>query len=213
WPAPHSLPAAAPSPAPLPIGETLTQALEAWLAEVQSDEATAIRPDTISGHRGRVKAFTDKFGDMPLASITIENASAFLSGLKCKNQTKNQYAMTLKAVVESARKRGKFPKNEGNPFADQRKEFKRTERDRYTDDEARTLLEAFGPREIEPREHTVETALPWIVAIAAHHGTCLEETAQLTVADIITIGNGTSSIDAIDIHNGDKLHHLKNEET
>src|SRR5262245_26931166 len=135
-------------------GETITQALEAWLAETQSDKATEIRAGTISGHRGRVKAFTNKFGDLPLAKITRENASKFLSGLKCKNQTRNQYAMTLKAIIEGSRKRGAFPKNEDNPFDGQRRKFERTERDRYTDQEAVRLLNAFGKREVAPKRHT-----------------------------------------------------------
>jgi integrase len=212
-PVPLVLPEGAQPPAEPAKGETITQALEEWLAEVQSDKATAIRADTVSGHRGRVKAFTDKFGDMPLASITRQNAAEFLGGLKCQNQTKNQYVMTIKAIIEGARKRGRFGKNEDNPFAGQRKKFEREERDRYTDEEALMLLAAFGPREVKPAKHTVKTALPWIVAIAAYHGTCLEETAQLQVSDIIDVVNGTSSLTVIDIRNGDKLHSLKNDET
>jgi len=196
-----------------PTGETIRQALEAWLAELESDEATQIRRDTIRGHRGRVQAFVDKFTDLPLTSITRETASGFLSGLKCKNQTKNQYAMTLKAIIECARRRGRFPKNEDNPFNGHRRKFERMERDRYTDDEVRTLVNAFGPREIKPKKHSPQTALPWVVAIAAHSGACLEEICQLSVADIQTVGGNGSSVVCFDIHNDDGEHKLKNDET
>jgi integrase len=194
-------------------GETVTQALEAWLAEGQGDEATVRRTDTIKGHRGRVRAFTDKYGDLPLTSITRIMASDFLAGLKCKNQTKNQYAMTLKAIIASARKRGRFPKVDDNPFDAQRRAFSRTKGDRYTDQEVVTLINAFGPRQVKPAKHTVDTALPWAVLIAAHSGLGLEEVSQLAVGDIKTVGGNGSSVVCFDIHNGDPLHHLKNDET
>jgi integrase len=196
-----------------PEGETINQALEAWLAEGQGDEATERRTDTIKGHRGRVRAFTEKYGDLPLTSITRIMASDFLAGLKCKNQTKNQYAMTLKAIFASARRRGRFPKTEDNPFDAQRRKFSRTEDDRYTDQEAVMLINAFGPRQVKPAKHTVETALPWAVLIAAHSGLGREEVAQLAVKDIKTVGGNGSSVVCFDIHNGDPLHHLKNNET
>jgi integrase len=195
-----------------PEGETINQALEAWLAEGQGDEATERRADTIKGHRGRVKAFTEKHGDLPLTSITRIMASDFLAGLKCKNQTKNQYAMTLKAIIELARRRGRFPKTEDNPFDAQRREFSRTKGDRFTDQEAVTLINAFGPRQVKPAKHSVESALPWAVLISAHSGLGLEEVTQLAVGDIKTVGGNGSSVVCFDIHNGDG-HHLKNDET
>jgi integrase len=195
-------------------GETVSEALEHWLTEKQSDEHTVIRADTINGHRGRVKAFTEKYGDLPLAQITRAMASDFLAGLKCKNQTRNQYAMTLKAIVEHARKSGRLQqRSEDNPFADQRREFSRMERDRYTDQEAVTLISAFGPRLVKPAKHTVETALPWAVLIAAHSGLGREEVSQLTVADIKTVGGNGSTVTVLDVHDGDDGHHLKNDET
>src|SRR5262249_6508126 len=162
---------------------------------------------------GHVRAFVEKFTDLPLTEIDRAKASEFLSSLKCKNQTKNQYARTLKAVFEHARTNGRFPKGEDNPFDKQRRKYKRVERDCFTDQEARTLLNAFGPREVAPLKHTFESALPWVVAIAAHSAACLEEICQLAVADIQTVGNNGGSIVVLDLHNGDENHHLKNDET
>jgi integrase len=122
-------------------------------------------------------------GDLQLASIDRAKASDFLTSLKCENRTKNNYAMTLKCVFDSARKRGRFQGD--NPFADQRRKPGKTERHMYTDQEAKTLIEAW-PREITPSKHSPETALPWVTMIAAYSGACLEEICQLTVADIKT---------------------------
>jgi integrase len=119
----------------------------------------------------------------------------------------------LKAIFASARRRGRFPKTEDNPFDAQRREFSRTKGDRYTDQEAVTLINAFGPHQVKPAKHTVETALPWAVLISAHSGLGLEEVTQLTVTDIKTVGGNGSSVVCFDIHNGDDGHHLKNDET
>jgi integrase len=120
---------------------------------------------------------------------------------------------TLQAIVEHARKEGRFPKAADNPFSDQRREFKRVGRDTFTDEEALKLFDAFGPREIAPAQHTPQTALPWIVLIAAHSGACLEEVCQLTVGDVKTQGTNGGSIIYLDIHNGDPEHQLKNDDT
>src|SRR5262245_58747195 len=67
------------------------------------------------------------------------------------------------------------------------------------------------PAEVKPRKHTPETALPWVVRIAAYTGMRLEEIAQLTVADVQTRGSNGGTVVVFDIHNGDDAHHLKNE--
>jgi integrase len=58
--------------------------------------------------------------------------------------------------------------------------------------------------------NAAETALPWVVRIAAYSGMRLEEIAQLAVADIRTLGVNGGSLVCLDIHNGGN-NHLKNE--
>jgi integrase len=121
--------------------------------------------------------------------------------------------MTLKAIFESARTDGAVSKTADNPWDKQRRKVKREKRLTYTDPQAVTLFDAFGPREVKPAKHTVETALAWGVLISAHSGLGLEEVFQLTVADVQSEGTNGSRVTFFDIHNGDKLHSLKNEET
>jgi integrase len=56
--------------------------------------------------------------------------------------------------------------------------------------------------EVKPAKHTPATALPWVCAIAAYTGMCLEEITQLTVGDIRDVGANGSTVTVIDIHNG-----------
>src|SRR5262249_9793898 len=155
-------PASVPSPLVTdnPIGVTITQALDAWLAKRAKDDEPP-RPQTVEGHRQRVRAPVQFCGGgVALTANDRATAAGFLASLDCGNGTRNQYVMTLKAIFESARTDGAFPKTADNPFADQRRKVKRAERLAYTDAQAVALFDAFGPREIAPAKHTVETALP-----------------------------------------------------
>ena len=67
------------------------------------------------------------------------------------------------------------------------------------------------PVQITPRKHTPETALPWVMRIAAYSGMRLEEIAQLTVKDVQTRSANGGTVVVFDIHNGDSAHHLKND--
>src|SRR5262245_8820302 len=58
-----------PSRAAEPKGETVSQAAEAWFSEMQRDPSAAVRPQTLDGHRLRVRAFVEHCGDIPLASV------------------------------------------------------------------------------------------------------------------------------------------------
>src|SRR5262249_23190729 len=191
-------------------GMTVTQALDSWLAKRARDDAPP-RKGTIDGHRQRVKALTDFLGgDLPLTAIDRAKASAFLASLTCSNGTRNQYVMTLKTIFENASTDGAFPHAAENPWNKQRRDAVREKRLMYTDAQAVALFDAFGPRVIEPSKHTVETALPWAVLISAHSALGLEEVCQLQVSDVQTIGTNGASVTVLDIHNGDKLHSLKN---
>jgi integrase len=195
------LPAATPAlPVPAAGGATtISQAAEAWLKEMTQDKDAAPRQSTIEGHRQRVQVFIDAAGDVALTEVTRAKAADFLAGLKISNRTRNIYATTLKCVFESARKRGRFTGE--NPFAGQRSKVAKNHKVRYTVDELQTLFDKL-PREVAPKKHTPDTAVPWVALIAAYSGACLEEICKLTVADIREEGVNGGRFWCISIHNG-----------
>jgi integrase len=202
---------AAPTIAPTSGGETISQAAEAWLAELSRDKAAAPRAETLNGHRLRVRAFIDKCGDLPLTDVTRAIASDFLDGLNVSRRTRNNYAQTLKGVFKCAGRRGRFSNaEEDNPFTDQR--AKVVAGSSYVPFEMNELPKLFAnlPREITPKKHTPETALPWVALIALYTGARLEEIAQLTTADIREEAANGATVTVIDIHNGGD-NKLKNE--
>jgi integrase len=188
-------------------GETISQAAEAWFAELTRDETAAPRDATLGGHRLRVRAFTDKVGDVPLADVTRAMASDFLAGLKVKNRTRNNYATTLKCVFDCARRRGRLQGD--NPFDDMKAKVAGSSYQPFTVAELQTLF-AELPREVRPKRHTPDTALPWAALVALYTGARLEEVAQLTTADVREeIANG-ATVWVVDVHNGGD-NKLKNE--
>jgi integrase len=189
-------------------GETVSQAAEAWYAELTRDKAAAPRDATLDGHRLRVRAFVDKHGDLPLTDVTRAMASDFLAGLDVSNRTRNNYAMTLKCVFDCARRRGRFTGD--NPFADQRSKVAKNSYVPFTVAELQKLFDAL-PRETKPKRHAPEIALPWAALIAAYSGACLEEICQLTVDDVREEEVNGGRLWCIDLHNGDDGHKLKNE--
>jgi integrase len=193
--------------APASGGETVSQATEAWIKELTRDKNATRRDTTLEGHRLRVRAFIDKYRDLPLTAVTRPMASDFLDGLDVSNRTRNNYAMTLKCVFECARRRGRFTGD--NPFDKQRLRVAKTSYVRFTIAELQTLFDAL-PRDTAPAKHSPDTALPWAALIALYSGARLEEIAQLSTADIReAVANG-ATVTVIDIHNGGD-NKLKNE--
>jgi integrase len=191
-------------------GETISQAAAAWYAELTRDKSTASREMTIDGHRQRVQAFIDAVGDLPLTGVTSVMASDFLTGLKVKTRTRNNYVDTLNYVFKYAGKRGRFSKaEEDNPFRDQRSKVRKNSYSPFTVAELQTLFTAL-PRDPKPAKHTPDTALPWVALIALYTGARLEEIAQLTTADVRAEGANGATVTIIDIHNGGS-NKLKNE--
>jgi integrase len=189
-------------------GETISQAAAAWFPEF---ERTKPRASTLKDRQNHVQALIDAVGDLPLTAIDRQKAADFLDGLKVSTLRRNTYANTLKRVFKTAIRRGFRGEN---PFDGQRLRVTKGEkkqRDRFTIEEVQTLVGAFPP-DINPKKYTPETAVPWVVLLAAHTGMCLEEICQLTLADIReeTVNGGT--LVCIDIHNGDEGHLLKNED-
>jgi integrase len=187
-------------------GETINQAADAWLDEMAR---TDVRKTTIDGHRDRVKAFIDHAGDVELASVTRAKASDWLAHIAKgrSNRTTNNYSVTMKALFDSAKQRGRFTGE--NPFANQKRKADGESYAPFTAADLQTLFTAL-PREIKPARHSPETALPWVALIGAYTGMRLEEVAQLTVADIKTLGQNGGTLVCFDIHNGDDKRHLKN---
>jgi integrase len=191
-----------------PAGETVTRAAEAWLKELARDKS--LRGTTLDGHRLRVRAFVSKVGDVPLTEVTRAVASDFLDGLDVSVRTRNIYAHTLKCVFKSAGRRGRFSNaDEDNPFDDQRTKAAGSSYQPFTIAELQTLLDGMR-REIKPKKHTPDTALPWVALIALYTGMRLEEIAQLTTADIREETANGATVWCIDVHNGGE-NKLKNE--
>src|SRR5262249_9022320 len=158
----------------------------------------------------RVRAFVDKWGDLPLSSVTGAIASDWLASVANgrSNRTVNNYAMTLQCLFKSARNRGRF---EGeNPFEDQRRKAGGEKREAFTAAELHKVFTAL-PLDLAPAKHSPESALPLAVRIAAYTGMRLEEISQLTVADVQTRGSNGGTVTVFDVHNGDDAHHLKND--
>jgi integrase len=203
------IPAAAAPTAPT-SGETISQAAEAWIKELSRDKNMAPRPETLKGHRDRVRAFVDKYRDVPLTSVTRAMASDFLRGLNIAKRTRNAYATTLKCIFDDARKRGQFTGD--NPFDGMKVKGLKNAGFSYvpfTDTELQALFGAM-PHQTKPKKHTPDTALPWVALIALYTGARLEEIAQLTTADIREESANGATVTVIDIHNGG-TNKLKNE--
>jgi integrase len=193
--------------APTSGGETISQATEAWIKEMTRDPSAAPRDTTLDGHRLRVRAFVDKYRDVPLTSITRAMASDFLSELNVSNRTRNAYATTLKCVFECARRRGRFTGD--NPFDGMKAKVAGSSYEPFTIAELQTLFDAL-PRQTKPVKHSPETALPWAALIALYSGARLEEIAQLSTVDIREEAANGAIVWVIDIHNGG-TNKLKNE--
>jgi integrase len=192
---------------PAVVGETINQAAGAWFAELTRDKTAAPRATTLDGHRLRVRAFVEKRGDLPLTEITRAVASDFLNGLDISNRTRNAYATTLRSVFEYARRCGRFQGY--NPFDGMKAKVVGSSYQPFTVDELQQLFDAM-PRDVTPKRHSPDTALPWAALIALYSGARLEEIAQLTTADIRAEAANGATVTVIDIHNGGQ-NKLKNE--
>jgi integrase len=188
-------------------GETVSRAAEAWFSEMTRDKSAAPRSTTLDGHRVRVRAFVKHSGDVALSAVTRAMASDFLASLKVSNRTRNNYAQTLASVFESAKQRGRFTGD--SPFGDQKAKVARSSYAPFTVAELQALFGAM-PRDVAPKKHTPETALPWVALIAAYTGMRLEEIAQLSTADIREENANGATVTVIDIHNGG-TNNLKND--
>jgi integrase len=202
------LPATAVLPAaPTATGEKVSQAAEAWFADMTRDKSAAPRQQTVDGHRLRVRAFVDKAGDLPLTAVTRAAASDFLGALKVSNRTRNSYSTTLRSIFDCARRRGRFTGD--NPFEGMKAKVAGSSYAPFTVAELQTLFDAM-PRETKPKKHTPDTAMPWVALIALYTGARLEEIAQLTTADVREETANGATVWCVDVHNGG-TNKLKNE--
>jgi integrase len=182
--------------------ETVNQAAEVWVTEMQRDPSAAVKATTLEGHRLRVRAFVEQCGDVPLATVTRAMASDFLAKIAAgglANRTVNNYATTLSCVFTAAKDRGRFSGD--NPFERQKRKAGGESYVAFEPSDIHKLFAAL-PCETAPKKHTPETALPWAVRIAAYTGMRLEEIAQLSAADIRTKCMNGGTVIGIDIHNG-----------
>src|SRR6516165_10871673 len=161
--------------------ETFSEAFERYL----ETELDGTSEDTIRDYRRKVKVFTDKVGDLPLAKITDHTAVEFLDGYlmgerKQKPMTRNTYAVLFVAVYKCAIRRKKV---RDNPFEGQRIKQVTAHYEPFTDQEIGVLF-ADAKLEVAPAQYDTATVLPWASLIAAYTGCRLEEVASLKVADI-----------------------------
>jgi hypothetical protein len=152
-----------------PNTETITQAAEAWFAEMQRDPAEAPKQATLDGHRNHVRAFIEACGDMPLSSVTRAMASGFLAKISAGRSTRtvNTYAITLACIFKNARSRGRFLGE--NPFEGQKKKAVGQKIAPFTMAELQTLFDSFK-FEVAPKRHSPESASPWAALIGLYSG-------------------------------------------
>jgi integrase len=197
-----------PAPAaPTGTGERISQALEAWIEDMQRNKPR--RPDTIKGHRQRAGEFIAKFGDPYLTDVTRPMAYSFRNSLGRSNRTCNTYIITMGGIFRCAKVRGAFSGE--NPFENMMLEDVGEEREPLTVDEMQKLFDA-APRDVDPKEHSPASASPWVCLIAAFSGACLEEICQLTLDDVREEQANGETVLIFDLHNGDADHQLKNED-
>src|SRR5262249_61868402 len=124
-------------------GETISQAAEAWLAELQSDKTAAPKQTTLAGHRLRVKAFVEHCGDIPLTDVTRAMAADFLAKVAGgrSNRTTNAYATTMAGIFKSATHRGRFAGS--NPFDGQKRKVGGESYEAFEVAELQTLFDSF----------------------------------------------------------------------
>jgi integrase len=189
-------------------GITVSQAFEAMVAQMKREKA---RQGTIDGHKRFVGQFIEDMGDMPLVAISKAIVSDWRDKLASKegrsNKTVNTYITSMLCVVKSAASRGRFEganvfekmglKKDGKSYVP------------FEDAEVKAFFDA-TPVEVKPAQHSPQTALPWIVRIAAYTGARLEEITQLKKTDISMEGlNGGSKL-CFHMHEEDENNHLKN---
>jgi integrase len=183
--------ASAAPPVPVPNGgEKFSEALEAHIREL---ERAGTRASTIASYRLMASVFQTWCKDAPIASITRTQASDFLTEISVErsNSTVNQYTALLAAVFETARRRGRFTGDNG--FKDQKRRAIVESYEAFTGAELGKMF-ALATFEMKPKPHSVATALPWAVFIAAFTGLRREEVAQLRWQDIRKI-EGVWAID------------------
>jgi len=188
---------------PTTAGETIGQALEAWIQEMERDKT--VQPLTIDGHRRNVNRFIKYAGDIPVNAVDKAKASDFLSSLNVATGTRRSYAISLKCLFNSAGDRGRFTGKE-NPFGGKKKKGKSDSYVPFEVPELQKICDNLSC-EIAPTKHTPDTALPWVARIALYTGMRLEEIAQLTTADIRQEGDNGATVWVIDVHkrNGNRL--------
>jgi integrase len=188
-------------------GETISAALEAWLKELQRRKST-LREETIKGHRRFVQKFIEYCrGDIPLADVTRKMASDFLQLDGLSNRTRNNYSTTLRAIFKCAHQRDAF--NSANPFEGQQFEVEEEKAVPFTVAELQKLFDAM-PREVAPKHHTPQAALPWCALMSLYSGMRLGEVAGMEVADVREAKTKDGKCWVFDLHHSDRRK-LKND--
>jgi integrase len=156
------------------------------------------------------KLFEDYCHNAPISQVTRTTAADFLDTKllkerKVSKRSRNLYAALLHSVFKTAIRRGRFPADRASPFEQQKLDVEAQHYEPFTAEEI-TKLFATVKTDPRPSEHTVHTALPWVMLIGAYTGARLEEICQLRVDNI----QERDGVRFFDIHNGNG-NNLKNE--
>jgi integrase len=151
---------------------------------------SSITDDTINRHSSYVQKFIEYCGgDILVANVTRKMASGFLQLDGLANRTRNNYSRTLFGIFKKAKQNGEFVGE--NPFEDQKFEEEEAEGVPFTIAELQKLFDAM-PREVAPKRHTIESALPWCALLSLYSGMRLAEVAGMEVADVRYAAAGSS---------------------
>jgi integrase len=177
--------------------ETLSEALDAWLANPRLGGGKPQRPLTTRGHRAHVERFIKTVGNVPLSSVERSVAANYIANLSGRTRTRNSHRMSLWMLFRNAGLRGRFSRNSSdNPFEGLHQSLTKEERKKHISPlrvpELQAVLDSFN-FETAPKRRSPATALPWASLVALYSGMRREEISQLVVSDIkeCTANGGT----------------------
>jgi integrase len=176
-------------------GERFSEALAAHLKSIKSSN-----PTTHAEYKRMAQVFEDYCKDAPIISISRKVAADFLDKhlleeRKIAKRTRNLYASLLQSIFKTAIRRGRF--DAANPFEGQKLDVDEEHYNPFTDEEIPKLFAGLE-FDVRPKQHTVQTALPWAMLIGAYAGARREEICQLRKEDF----QERDGVTFFDIHNG-----------
>jgi integrase len=178
----------------------VSEAGERYLAERTRDAKASLTQQTAAQARTTFRLFAEFSDDAPLDAVTRRDASEFLEALArlhrhygrqpgaagfplekllkrypaadsqgLSNKTLNRHLSALSGLWRWARRRGHLPDDRPNPFSDQMRQPGDNPYLPFTVEELKALFKGLA-FEVRPKQHTLTTARPWIMAAALYSG-------------------------------------------